>query len=606
MVQLVAIIMKRLGKWSFSAVLVELAVLTSCGLVVVNPASGRAPIIKIRLTGKDFQGGAGNLYGTQQFGERVNYVYAQSTGGYSSMHARFEMGEPPDVPSFLHLKARDDDGTGQCRVLITLNGKTFFEGPNGFPEDQWGKNKWAIPAGLLKSGSNELTISNSEPSGQVGMPPWFMVARCAIAPEDYVDRRKLEEDFHVILPKEKRPLPEPLPSGKEPGFKIRGIKGWQWRPGQYLSTIPVLAQYKMNFLMNDYGNLCDIENYPWGDPRCNRWWEDLPDWKIQVYEDIIRTCQEYQIQFCFSMNPNILTERIVDYDSAEDLDLLWKHYRWAQNLGVKWFNISLDDITQGIDASGQAKVVNEIYRRLRTKDPEAKMIFCPTYYWDDGTGKDQQPYLEVLAKELDSEIHLFWTGDFVVGPVTREAAETFKRISKHPIILWDNYPVNDNWPTMHLGPVMFRDRDLCEVLDGYMSNPMCTQNEGNRIPLLTCADYAYNPWAYDPARSIGQAILHLADRPEQQSVLKDLVEVYPGMLLYGEDPGFNSVREQYLKLVAEPHSHFVVSAYKRRLENLLQRMNQLFPERYGPEKKVLADDIDWLNRSMAERYEGTE
>ena len=36
---------------------------------------------------------------------------------------------------------------------------------------------------------------------------------------------------------------------------------------------------------------------------------------------------------------------------------------------------------------------------------------------------------------------------------------------------------------------------------------MRKQNEINRIPLATCADYAYNPRAYDPSRSVGQAIL---------------------------------------------------------------------------------------------------
>jgi hypothetical protein len=81
-----------------------------------------------------------------------------------------------------------------------------------------------------------------------------------------------------------------------------------WRPEQYLAEIPVLAKYKMNFLMNCYTNMCDVENVPWGDPRVNRWWEPLPAWKREAYEKIARTCREHDIQFCFSMNPNILTQ----------------------------------------------------------------------------------------------------------------------------------------------------------------------------------------------------------------------------------------------------------------------------------------------------------
>ena len=83
----------------------------------------------------------------------------------------------------------------------------------------------------------------------------------AKAPEKYVIRRDLHKDFWVTLPAEKRPFPEPLPEGKPPGFKIRGTKGWMWTPQQTMAEIPVLAGYQMNFFMNCYGCMCDIEHY---------------------------------------------------------------------------------------------------------------------------------------------------------------------------------------------------------------------------------------------------------------------------------------------------------------------------------------------------------
>ena len=77
--------------------------------------------------------------------------------------------------------------------------------------------------------------------------------------------------FVVKLPEKLRALPEPLPHGqKEPGFTLRGIKGWMWKPEQYLAEIPVLAEYKMNFMMNCYASMCDIENQRWGEAECNR------------------------------------------------------------------------------------------------------------------------------------------------------------------------------------------------------------------------------------------------------------------------------------------------------------------------------------------------
>ncbi len=411
---------------------------------------------------------------------------------------------------------------------------------------------------------------------------------------------KMIKKLFVDLPSSVRPLPEPLSAPHEkPGFAIRGIKGWAWTPEQYLAEIPYLKRFKMNFLTNCYASMFDVEHHPnWFDGDSNRWWEDLPVGKKAAYEKVVKSAQEHGLQFCFSMNPNLCSKRLVNDGSTASVDLLFKHYAWMQSLGVKWFNISLDDITSGINASTQAKVVNEILHRLRAKDPEAQMIFCPTYYWGDGTLPKQRSYLEELARDLDPDIYIFWTGDAVVtSRITRRAAEIFRGIVKHRMILWDNYPVNDNHPTMHLGPVTGRDADLCEVVDGYMSNPMRTQNEINRIPLATCADYAYNPWAYDPVRSIGQAIVHLAETDAQRLALKNIVEAYPGMLIFGGGTSANPVRERFKRKVGAD-SRLWREGYVRRMEALAGQFREAFPQQFGTARKSLADDIEWMKAAL--------
>ena len=416
----------------------------------------------------------------------------------------------------------------------------------------------------------------------------------------------LHADFHIVLPTAKLEFPEPLAAGQQPGFKIRGIKGWAWTPEQYLAEIPFLAEYKMNFLMNCYISMFDIEHHEkWYDGKANRWWEDLPPEKKAAYEKVVRSAQAHGLQFCFSMNPNLFSARQVNDDSSESVDLLFKHYAWMQSLGVKWFNLSIDDATNGINATTQSRVCNDIFHRLRAKDPRAQMIFCPTYYWGDGTQPKQQPYLEELARELDPEIYVFWTGDAVVGKVSRRAADTFCGIVKHKVILWDNYPVNDGHSTMHLGPVTDRDPDLCEVLDGYMCNAMHEQNEIGRIPIATCADYAYNPHAYDPLRSIGQAIWLQADDQRQREVLRDLVEAYPGMLWVTSSrysTSFNPVRAQIQKILAEPQPRPAAESYQASLDNLAVRLQTEFPNRYAPEKATLAADIAYAKKLVASRY----
>ena len=142
---------------------------------------------------------------------------------------------------------------------------------------------------------------------------------------------------------------------------------------------------------------------------------------------------------------------------------------------------------------------------------------------------------------------------------------------------------------MHLGPVTDREADICEIVDGYVSNPLREQSEINRIPLATCADYAYNPRGYDAQRSIGQAILLQAEKPSQREVLCKLVEAYPGMLL---TPGvgkkrtaYNPVRAQMDNILALTQPRFIAQAYIASLDDLAARLQTEFPHRYEAEKR---------------------
>ena len=233
------------------------------------------------------------------------------------------------------------------------------------------------------------------------------------------------------------------------------------------------------------------------------------------------------------------------------------------------------------------------------------MILCPTYYTGDGTGTRPPAYNATLAAQLHPDVYLFWTGDSGVTPaITRRAAESFKRILKHRVILWDNYPVNNGDTFLNLGPLTGRDAGLCKVLDGYMSNPHRYENQLNRIPLLTCADYAYNPKAYDPFRSIGQAIVHLAETPEQRQALQDLVEAWPGKLIYGGNVDANPVRERFRDLASGKDSRPAVEAYLRDFEALVRRFNQAFPSQYADAEKSLDDNALWLKDAFAKQYQG--
>jgi hypothetical protein len=425
------------------------------------------------------------------------------------------------------------------------------------------------------------------------------------------------QPFHVTVPRHT----EVLPFGSDrpeslPVFPIRGIKGWAWSPEQYRAEIPVMARYRLNFLMNDYGSLWELGPHgTWAtDRNMNFWYRPLPLETRVAFEKIIHECQQQGITFCFSINPNLKSDKTFDYDNKEDLEALWQHYAWSQGLGVKWFNVSLDDISHRIDAQGQARLVNEIFRRLRAHDSRAQLTFCPTWYAGTGQsgtetnttlGAGDTPgarYTRTLAKQLHPEVYLFWTGPDVCSlTISATDAKHYKALCGHRILLWDNYPVNDQHPALHLGPLTGRSIDLSSTVDGYISNSMSYQDEANRIPLLTIADYLWDPPQYDPNRSIGQAIAHLGESQSKRDALRHLVELYPGRLWdQSKQTGWNSLRERFdqrLRLDEWSEAHELTN----RARNTLDRMNAIFSDPWSSGSGVLDQDLAAMVRQMSSR-----
>ena len=420
------------------------------------------------------------------------------------------------------------------------------------------------------------------------------------------------KELPAVLPDRKDSFIERADAGEQPsGFAIRGIKGLAWTPDQYLKEIPVLANYKMNFMMNCYLSFftrpkgAEYEWKTW-DHLKNEWWLPLTPQVKTDYEKIFKAAKANKIDFCFSIHPQLASARPANLRSEEDFKILASHYLWAQSKGVEWFSVTIDDITitDGSDhttyGEDQALYVNKLLALLRKKNKKVKMIFCPTHY--AGLGKDpkEKAYLETIAKVLDKDVYVFWTGPQVTSPfITSEDARTFKDLVQHKLILWDNFPVNDNiTSTAHLGPLNGRAKDLHTVIDGFMSNPMGLQSEINRIPMFTIADYAYNPTAYDPKSSIGQAILHQTDDKAKQQVLYELTKLYTGRI----DVGFNPVVFQFDNITKSAFSEYLAKAYLTNFRKIKSEFEQAFPKDYKGMKITLGQTSNILDDIYKNNY----
>ncbi len=523
--------------------------------------------------------------------------------GTGARHASFALDKLPTGPLFLHLKLKAAPPAPAASVMeVRFNGKTLYDGPAALSSDYWRFRRYEVKAGILRAGKNELEVRAAARQGSADetLPP--EVGEAFVADRHFVPRLDLMTDFEVELPAKVEPYPTPLAGpAKEPLFKIRGTKGWAWTPEQYLAEVPYLAEARMNFLMNCYTSLFTSVN-----PFVNRWWEALPEAKKKGFEAVVRACQKSGLDFCFAVHPGLFSERPLAPGNPADFEDLWQHYAWMQGLGVKWFSVSYDDIgVEGEDKArlgeAHAELVNKLLARLREKDPGAQLVFCPVYYMGCGDTPDGAAYFGALSRVLAKDVYVFWTGDAVVPPmITMKCASIYRKAAGHRLILWDNYPVNDGHPTLHLGPVVGRPADLPELVDGYMGNPLCPQSDVNRIPLLTEADYAYNPKAYDPLRSIGQAIVHLAGSPAERQALKHLVELYPGNLLYGDSrTSFNPVLERFRLLLSKTATRRLAAEFAARVAAVEKELSEAFPGQYASTRETIRGHLAEMDKALA-------
>jgi hypothetical protein len=229
----------------------------------------------------------------------------------------------------------------------------------------------------------------------------------------------------------------------------------------------------------------------------DRWREPYPAEELARLAELATTARELGIRFVFTISPG-LSMRFAD--DAEHATLQAKAAQLF-DVGVRSFGLLFDDVPQ---EPGTGAAHGETCRRfaeefLAPRDIEGPLLVCPTDY--AGTG--ESAYRTEFAARAPEDVLLTWTGpDIVVGAVTGEDIDRAARSYRRPLLLWDNFPVNDfDSARLFLGPLTGREARGAEAaLLGIISNPM-PQAEASRFALATVADWARDPDAYQPTES---------------------------------------------------------------------------------------------------------
>ncbi|MBQ8210252.1 MAG: beta-N-acetylglucosaminidase domain-containing protein [Clostridia bacterium] len=282
---------------------------------------------------------------------------------------------------------------------------------------------------------------------------------------------------------------------------IEGFYGHTWKTENRLSVMKLMARYGMNSFY-----------YAPKDDEFHRakWRELYPEKEMNELKMLFDAATENELDFCWCIGPGLTYK----YTSSADFDTLINKIKSVYSLGVRNFGLLLDDIPNNFQyeedaaeyddiVSAHIALINNTYNTLKAFDSSIELTVCPTQYF----GKGNEHYITRFGQGIPSAVNIFWTGrEICSGFLTTREADDFALATSHRPLYWDNYPVNDAemFQEMHLGALRNRDADLYRHSEGLIANVM-EYAECSKIPLITIADYLWNPEAYDSEKSLENA-----------------------------------------------------------------------------------------------------
>lgn len=296
---------------------------------------------------------------------------------------------------------------------------------------------------------------------------------------------------------------------------IEGFYGTPWSHQARLDVIGFAGRQKMNTYIYS----------PKDDPLLRDKWRELYSaQELTELEELIEAAEASHLRFTYALSPGI----DVCYSRESDLDDAVTKLESLYRLGVRSFVIPLDDIATKVQckedveefgsgqanlAKAQATFLNALKERFTAGKQDLRPLeTVPTFY----TGSGSNAYKKQLGQLLDPAIVVQWTGEDVVSHrITREAAQAARRSygsedQGRPIVIWDNYPVNDfSQDHLFMAPMIGRDADLYQAVQGMVTNPMIEPYLS--LPaIFNYADFSWNGPAYRPQESMDAVLAQLA------------------------------------------------------------------------------------------------
>lgn len=465
-------------------------------------------------------------------------------------------GSEPDGPALaVAEKALRDAGAEDVRRTGTAPAESrgltvYLGGPDANPASAAALGALGVegPAGLPADGY-VLAAGTAEPAG--GTPGGDGIV---LAGTDATGTYYAAQSLRQLLPHRDSPGTRVAGTAVRdwPGTgwrgAIEGFYGVPWSHESRLDQLSFYGEHKMNIYVYS----------PKDDPYLReRWREPYPPDELARIAELVERARANHVEFTYALSPGLS----VCYSSDADVQALNDKFQTLWDIGVRTFAVPLDDISYtdwncaadeerfgtggGAAGAAQAHLLNRVNREfVRTHDGAEPLQMVPTEYYNT----TPSPYKKALAEQLDEDVLVEWTGIGVVAPVMTVAqARDAREVFGHPILTWDNYPVNDYaQDRLLLGPFNGREKGLPGELAGITANPM-NQAAASKIALYTVADFAWNDAAYDPQASWAGALAELAggDRRATAALRAFADASYGSALNPGQAPALSAAVAAY-------------------------------------------------------------
>lgn len=253
------------------------------------------------------------------------------------------------------------------------------------------------------------------------------------------------------------------------GFLTGILEGFYGRPWSFetrLAYAELLAQAGLNTCL-----YC-----PKADPYLRKQWQnDWPRSEWLALQTLSRAYRQRGIHWGVGLSPFAL---YLDYGPVQREQLKRKIGRLSQ-LDAPLLAILFDDMPgDSVALAGrQAEIVADVVSWL----PGVRVLVCPTYYSFDPVlekffGRMPADYWRQLGADLPSDVDVFWTGNKVCSEaISRTDIERICARLQRPVLLWDNYPVNDGAVRsnfLYLDKLSAREQIPQTLLRGHLCNPM--------------------------------------------------------------------------------------------------------------------------------------